>query len=44
MDKRASAKAKQTGETGLFRVSLELCKTALGAVIRAVVSHWLDRH
>jgi len=41
--RKVRAKAKQTDHVSLFRVSLELCKAAVGAVIRAVVSHWLDR-
>ncbi|MBB4602856.1 hypothetical protein HNQ93_003623 [Hymenobacter luteus] len=40
--KKVSTEGKQAGKAGWFPVFLELSKTALGAVIRAVVSYWLE--
>ncbi|UOQ77880.1 hypothetical protein MUN84_04335 [Hymenobacter sp. 5516J-16] len=40
--KKVRTEGKQVSKAGWFPVLLELSKTALGAVIRAVVSYWLE--
>ena len=40
--KKKRVKANETDQVSFVRIVLELGKSALGAVIRAVVSYWLD--
>ena len=42
--KRKRVKAEEPDKVGLFRVLLELGKTVLSGIVRAVVAEWLHRH
>ncbi|WP_281383975.1 hypothetical protein [Hymenobacter citatus] len=42
--KKKRVKAKEPEQFGLARVLLELGKTVLSGIVRAVVSDWLQRH
>lgn len=40
--KKVRTEEKHAGKTSWFLISLELSKSVLGAVVRAVVSYWLE--